>query len=120
MRDIPSRYTDAIFGVLNGNVPNPVKGAVHYSMSFSRSDSQIQAKADAQEYIDKNPARKLASVVDAGVGFKQGVNWFFTVPGSSSFKVDLVSSEKATPDIGMTLALVGTGAASLYFLSKVL
>ena len=74
--------------ILEGIVKSPVPGAIHYWASRARPEmSQEQAKVYNQAKRPNMP------IVDAGVGYKPGVNVFFT------------------SDMGKTLASVGIGDA---------
>ena len=89
---IPDTTKQAVYGILNGDIKNPVKGAMHFIASTAnKNDSQNTALIKQREFASKRSDIGKAIVYsDATVGN----NWFFTSPASDNFVLHISRNNK--------------------------
>jgi hypothetical protein len=104
IQDIDSKFVDVVENIMLGNTPTPVTKAVHYSASFARSGATgYQGYIDASQYAKR---RRIGPVVNAGVGYNRGVNWFFAAGGSHrvDMNITIVPSVPTVPPPSQDIA----------------
>jgi hypothetical protein len=106
-RDIYSRETwsqikaptrEALTGILNGIIASPHKRSIDFRGSMSpRGESAAAAKRRAEEFA---ASRSHLQLIDMGVGYRQGVNWFFTNPTARGLQVSALVDPKGSRPLG--------------------
>jgi hypothetical protein len=89
---IPETTTKVVYGILNGEIKNPVKGSMHFRASTAaQSDSQNTALIKQREFAsNRSDIGKAIVYSDATAGN----NWFFTSPDSDNFVLHINRNNK--------------------------
>ena len=113
--NIPEKTKNVVYGILKGEIVNPVKGSVHFVSSMAKaSDNKNVAY---QKQVNFASSRSdLDKAIDYG-GSVQGNNWFFTTPGSGSFLVQIERNKAIEAGMGFPGYFIIAGLG-MYLLMK--